>query len=742
MERFTYAAPRTVKDAVLELSSSENVKVLAGGTTLVDLMKNGVERPQRLIDVTGITELNEFAIDGDELRFGALVRMSAVADHPEIKKRHPILSEALWRGASQQLRNMATLGGNVLQRTRCAYFHDPQYTCIKRQPGPGCAAIDGINRSHALLGTSEFCIATYPGDWATALAAVDASFDTMSPRGARTISIHDLHVEPGRTEPDRPKAGWARRSPCWRTRLRQRPYNTAECLSRAARHCCGRESSDDCEGTGMTATLGEDAQRIDGRDKVSGKPIYGADRILRKMVHAVPVAATVRKGRITGIDKSGAQHTPGVLLILTHENFDRLRPVQFSFAGGTAIQSFQPLQSAEVKYRGQAVALVVAETLEAAQEAAALIRVSYSEDASATVELNAPGGTSVKQAVATPFFKDFVAGDPEAAIAAAPVRFEQTYLTAPQHQNPIELLSTVAEWQGDQLTVHEGTQAASAMRAGLATQLGIPLEKGRVLSPYVGGGFGQRGSISPHTVFAAVAARRVGRPVKLVVPRAQVFHATIFRAPTEHKITFGADTDGRFVGGIHLVRALTSRFDLMPFTGQESTSRMYNWKTFRGATTLIQGDVQTPGFMRAPFEATAYFALESAMDEFAIQLGLDPIELRLRNDTHKDPISGKPYTVRKLRECLERGAERFGSSRRNPQAGSMRDPDGTLIGWGTAAGAYPYISAAAVATARLSSDGQLTIDVGGHEMGQGIRTAIAIVAAEELGIEADAVPVP
>ena len=185
MERFTYAAPRTVKDAVLELSSSENVKVLAGGTTLVDLMKNGVERPQRLIDVTGIRELNEFAIDGDELRFGALVRMSAVADHPEIKRRHPILSEALWRGASQQLRNMASLGGNVLQRTRCAYFRDPQYPCNKRQPGTGCAAIDGINRGHALLGTSEFCIATYPGDWAIALTAVDASFDTMSLRGAR-----------------------------------------------------------------------------------------------------------------------------------------------------------------------------------------------------------------------------------------------------------------------------------------------------------------------------------------------------------------------------------------------------------------------------------------------------------------------------------------------------------------------------------------------------------------------------
>jgi xanthine dehydrogenase YagS FAD-binding subunit len=199
MERFTYATPRTVKDAVRELSSSGNVRVLAGGTTLIDLMKNGVERPKRLIDITRISELNEFSIDGDELRFGALVRMSAVADNSEIKRRHPILSEALWRGASQQLRNMATLGGNVLQRTRCAYFRDPQYPCNKRQPGAGCAAIDGINRGHALLGTSEYCIAVYPGDWATALAAVDASFDIVSARGARTISIHELLVEPGRT---------------------------------------------------------------------------------------------------------------------------------------------------------------------------------------------------------------------------------------------------------------------------------------------------------------------------------------------------------------------------------------------------------------------------------------------------------------------------------------------------------------------------------------------------------------
>jgi xanthine dehydrogenase YagR molybdenum-binding subunit len=491
----------------------------------------------------------------------------------------------------------------------------------------------------------------------------------------------------------------------------------------------------------MNAIRGENTQRVDGPDKVRGHAIFGADRLLPRMAQAVPVVATIRKGRITRLDTTRAERVAGVLLMLDHRDADRLHPVQFSFAGGTAIQSFQPMQSPEIRYRGQAIALVVAETLEAATEAAGLIVVDYDEAASVTVTLDDTGGEPVVQAVATPFFTDFVAGDPEAAIAAAPVRFEQVYTTPPQHQNPLELLSTVAEWDGDRLTVHEGTQAASAMRAGLATQLGIPLDTVRVMSPYVGGAFGQRGAISPHTVFAAMAARRLGRPVKLVLPRAQVFHACSFRPATEHRIRIGADADGRFVGGVHLVRAQTSRFDLMPFTGQESTSRMYDWKTFRGATTLIRSDVQTPGFMRAPFEATAYFALETAVDELAVRLGIDPIALRLRNDVHRDPISGKPYTVRKLKECLERGAERFGWSGRDPTPGSMREADGTLVGWGVAAGAYPYIAAAAIATVRLSDTGVLTVDVGGHEMGQGIRTAIAIVAAEELGINASAVVV-
>lgn len=200
MHPFRYAAPTTTDEAIHTLAAAPGTaRLLAGGTTLVDLMKLDVERPALLIDITGIPQLREIRTDGDTLIFGALVHMSEAADHPVIKRDYPILSEALWRGASQQLRNMATLGGNLLQRTRCAYFRDTQFPCNKRAPGSGCSAIGGLDRGHALLGTSSQCIATYPGDWAVALVAMDASIDTLSPRGGRTIPVAELHRQPGDT---------------------------------------------------------------------------------------------------------------------------------------------------------------------------------------------------------------------------------------------------------------------------------------------------------------------------------------------------------------------------------------------------------------------------------------------------------------------------------------------------------------------------------------------------------------
>jgi len=483
-----------------------------------------------------------------------------------------------------------------------------------------------------------------------------------------------------------------------------------------------------------TMGIGSDTQRVDGLDKVMGRPLFGADRGLARMAYATPVTATIGKGRIRQLETGAAERVDGVLAVLTYRNMDRLAPIAFSFAGGQAIQSHVPMQSPDVLYRGEAIALIVAETPESAAEAASLVRAGY-DTLPFAVELDATGRTEVGQAKAAPYFPDFIQGNAAAAIDGAPIQIEATYLSAPQHQNPMELLSTVAEWRGRHLIVYEGTQAAQAMKEGLAIQFGLNPDRVRVISPYVGGGFGLRGSISPHTTLAAAAARRVGRPVKLTVPRAQMFHASSFRPATEHKLRIGADNEGRLVGGTHLVRAQTSRFDLMPFTGQETTSRMYAWPSYHGATTLVQLDCQTPGFMRAPMEMASFFALESAMDELAEKVGLDPVALRIKNDAAIDPITGKPFSSRRLTECLRRGAVLFGWDARAANPGSMRLADGTRIGYGVAAGAYPGYITPALAKVRLNSDGRVDVSVGGHEMGQGIRTAIAVVLAEELGID-------
>jgi xanthine dehydrogenase YagR molybdenum-binding subunit len=480
--------------------------------------------------------------------------------------------------------------------------------------------------------------------------------------------------------------------------------------------------------------IGADVARVDGADKVTGRPIFGADRLPADLAHAVPVPATVGKGRVARIDTAEAERVPGVRLVLTHLNMDRLAPVGFIFAGGQAIQSFQPLQTDAVAYRGQPVALVVADSLEAATEGAALVKVEC-EAAPFAVELDAAGAEVVVQAQALPWFKDFVCGDADAALAGAAVVVDGTYTTPAQHQNPMELLATVASWQGGHLTIHEGTQNAQAVQQGLAIALGVDPAQVRVLSPFAGGGFGQRNSLLFHSVMAAVAARRAGRPVKLVLPRAQVFHGASFRPRARHRIRLGADATGRIVAGVHETEAQTSRHDLMPFTGAETTSRMYAIPNFRGSARLVRLDTHTPGFMRTPFEMSSFFALETAMDELAYRLNVDPVELRLRNEPTVDPISRKPYSLRRVRECLQRGAERFGWARRTPEPGSMREPDGTLVGWGVAAGAYPATAAPAVATVRLGADGIAEVTVGGHEMGQGLRTAIALVVSDELGMD-------
>ena len=488
----------------------------------------------------------------------------------------------------------------------------------------------------------------------------------------------------------------------------------------------------------MTDRPFPDTTRVDAYDKVRGRPIYAADNASPCLLHAALAVSTIAKGRVTGIDIREARAVRGVRLVLTHEMMGKAKSAGFIMGGGYGFQSFQPMLSPAIAYRGQPIALVAADTLEQASEAAQLVKASYAEE-HFDVALDAPGAEVVNQAD-TPlknFIPEIVVGDADKAFMEAAVKIEAILNCPPQHQNPIELIATVAEWQGDKLTIHEGTQNAEAVRHGVATILGTTPEQVEVISPFVGGGFGQKNSLQMQTVLAAVAAREAKRPVKLVVPRAGVFHNASFRPTSRHHIRLGADRSGKIVSAIHEVDAQTSRHDLFPGEYTATSSRLYGFANFRGVERLIRTDVQTPGYMRAPFEHAACFAMECCVDELAYALGQDPVALRLTNDTETDAVTGLPFSSRHVAECLRSGAELFGWGKRSMAPQSMRRRDGTEIGWGVAVGAYPGLTTPAIVQLKVTDDGDVVVSTGGHEMGQGIRTALANAVGHSLGVPAE-----
>jgi xanthine dehydrogenase YagR molybdenum-binding subunit len=283
----------------------------------------------------------------------------------------------------------------------------------------------------------------------------------------------------------------------------------------------------------MSVTIGSDLQRIGALSKVTGSTRFGADHARPELAYAMLVTATIGKGRIKAIDTTAAEGTAGVLLVLTHESMDRLQPPGFLFIDGTGFQSIALMQTDRVLYRGQPIALVVAESLEAASEAATPVRTDYEEEPF-SVTLDAPGAETVLQSQALPFpaFADQAVGDPDAAMAdASLVAVEAESVGPAQHHNPMELLATIAEWDDGALTIHESTQFAEALRFGVSHQLGIDPANVRVVSPYAGGAFGQKNSLGAHTTFVAVAARRLNRPIKLVMPRDQTFYDAHGRQP-------------------------------------------------------------------------------------------------------------------------------------------------------------------------------------------------------------------
>jgi xanthine dehydrogenase YagR molybdenum-binding subunit len=483
-------------------------------------------------------------------------------------------------------------------------------------------------------------------------------------------------------------------------------------------------------------------QRVDAYAKVTGTLRYGADRAPDGLAYAAFAVATIRKGRVVSVDTDAADKVPGVQLVITRIDPDELRSPGFIMGGGYGFQSLQPLTSDHIAYRGQPIALVVADTLLAATEAAELITATYEpEQTAATIDADGAETVVQSQAIPIPMLADTATGDADTAFAAAPVQVDVEIHGPAQHHVPMELISSVAEWREDTLVVHEGTQNSGAIRGGVAQQLGIDPDRVQVISPSVGGGFGQKNSLQPHIGPLAIAARRLGRPVKLMLTRPQTFHQASFRPASRQRVRLGADTSGRLLAAIHEIDQQTSRHDLFPALYTEVSSRLYGIGNFRGLQRLVRTDVQTPGYMRAPFEHISVYAMESAVDEIAYATAQDPVAIRLANDTTKDPVTGLPFSSRYVSECLRRGAQRFGWADRTPEPRSMRDGDGTLIGWGVAIGTYPGCAAPAIA--RLSADdaGTISVAVAGHEMGQGIRTAITRLVADDLGIDPAAVQV-
>jgi xanthine dehydrogenase YagR molybdenum-binding subunit len=486
--------------------------------------------------------------------------------------------------------------------------------------------------------------------------------------------------------------------------------------------------------------MGQSIPRYDARAKVTGAALFAADMALPDVAYACLLSSRIAKGRIKSFNLKAARALPGVLDILTYETIGGdIRKVKYATEGGPASNSVVPLGSAEIAYAGQTIAVVLAEKLEVAQDAAFRIGVEYEEQPSAGT-FDAKG--TVEQAYADQNKKhdDPKVGNFAIAYEAAPVKVDVSYSTPTQHHNPIELFATQCVWNGAQLTVHEPSQNVYGIKNGLAAQLGIEASQIRVISRYVGGAFGSKGGLTQRTAIIAIAARRLGRPVKLVPTREQGFTIATFRAETRHRIQLGATQDGKLQALNHEGSEVTSRADPYAVAGTDASTRMYACPNVASNVTIVRADRATPGFMRAPAETPYFFALESAMDELAVALNMDPIELRRVNDTQTEPIKGLSYTSRALMTCFDQAAEAFGWKARNPGPGSKREGD-WLVGWGCAASAYPTQMAAATARVRVFADGRALVETAAHEIGNGLYTVAAQTAAERLGIPVDKVSV-
>ena len=476
---------------------------------------------------------------------------------------------------------------------------------------------------------------------------------------------------------------------------------------------------------------GQPIDRRDGRQKVTGSAQYAAEFPVPSVVHAVLVQSTVAAGTIAGFELGAAQGMPGVLAIITPDN-----ALKLGKAGSQQAITAPLLQSGDVVYNGQHVAVVVADTLERAQAAAAAVKLRYTEGEAQTTMQGALDTAYVpknfRNGQRPP---DSGRGDAKAAFEAAALRLEATYTTPVEHHNAMEPHATIAAWDGDRLTVWTSTQGIGGAQATLAGLFGVERANVRVINPFVGGGFGSKGSTWPPATLAAMAAKIVNRPVKLVLSRQQMYTSNGFRPATVQKLAFGVGADGTFQSIRHDGISQTSQPVLGEFVEPVAlaTEMLYacpNVAITHRAVAVNQG---LPTYMRAPGEASGVFALESALDEIAAELKIDPIELRLKNHAEQDPSEDLPFSSKRLRECYAQGAAAFGWERRTPEPRSMRDGQ-YLVGMGMATATYPVNQSPASVRIRLLASGDAVLQSGTQDIGTGTYTVMAQLAADELGL--------
>jgi xanthine dehydrogenase YagR molybdenum-binding subunit len=473
--------------------------------------------------------------------------------------------------------------------------------------------------------------------------------------------------------------------------------------------------------------IGAPRDRADGRDKVTGAAKYTCDRALDGMLHAVIVPSTIANGRITAIDDTAARKASGVVMVMTHQNAPRVNGEKVA-PGDTLLFL---LQSDVVEFDRQPVAVVIARTFEQAVYAADLVRVRYTASAP-QMDLGA-GEALVPQQMLGNQPAAHARGAAEPALESAHTKVANVYRTPTEHHNPMETHGTVAQWEGDRLTLYDSTQWAFGVRARLSRVFGIDPAQIRVVAPFVGGAFGSKGTAWSHVPLAAMAARATGKPVKLLLTREQMFGWVGHRPQTEQHIAVGSNADGTLVAVSHEALNETSLSDEFIEPSTVFSRDLYAVPHYTGRQELRRLTISKPTFMRAPGESTGGFAFESAMDELSYALNLDPLELRLRNYSENNPNNGKEYTSKKLRDCYAQAAERFGWSRRTMAPRSMQR-NGILIGWGMASASRGTHRSAAAVRLQMHRDGSVVLQTGTIEQGTGSPTVYAQLAAEVLGI--------